>query len=150
MSDVLFLYNDIEKYPNEIQLCDCFFGCGLQLIKGKKNVDELFSAVEYMIITKLITTERIVVFGSDFFVLCSLFCQRIFCWFDDSIDHEFVDYVDEIDDCQRVIQLNDLAIMSEPLPTRCQQFSSYVIFFDEICNNCKKHYIKKISSKFLE
>ena len=72
MSDVLFLYNDIEKYPNEIQLCDCFFGCGLQLIKGKKNVDELFSAVEYMIITKLITTERIVVFGSDIFVLCSV------------------------------------------------------------------------------
>ena len=52
MNDVLFLYNHIEKYPNEIQLCDCFFGCGLQLIKGKKNVDELFSAVEYMIITK--------------------------------------------------------------------------------------------------
>ena len=150
MSDVLFLYNHIEKYPNEIQLCDCFFGCGLQLIKGKKNVDELFSAVEYMIITKLIITERIVVFGSDIFVLCSLFFQRIFYWFDDSIDHEFVDYVDETDDCQRVIQLNDLVIMSEPLPTRCQQFSSYVIFFDEICNNCKKHYIKKISSKFLE
>ena len=119
-------------------------------LKVKKNVDELFSAVEYMIITKLITTERIVVFGSDIFVLCSLFCQRIFYWFDDSIDHEFVDYVDEIDDCQRVIQLNDLVIMSEPLPTRCQQFSSYVIFFDEICNNCKKHYIKKISSTFLE
>ena len=119
-------------------------------LKVKKNVDELFSAVEYMIITKLITTERIVVFGSDIFVLCSLFFQRIFYWFDDSTDHEFVDYVDEIEDRQRVTQLNELVIMSEPPPTRCQRFSSYVIFFDEIWNNCKKHYIKKISSKFLE
>ena len=54
---MLFLYDDIEKYLNEIRLCNCFFDCGLQLIKGKKNVHELFSAVEYMIITKLITTE---------------------------------------------------------------------------------------------
>ena len=119
-------------------------------LKVKKNVDELFSAVEYMIITKLIITERIVVFGSDIFVLCSLFFQRIFYWFGDSTDHEFVDYVDEIEDRQRVIQLNELVIMSEPPPTGCQRFSSYVIFFDEIWNNCKKHYIKKISSKFLE
>ena len=37
MSDVLFLYDDTEKYPNEILLCDCFFDCGLQLIKGKKK-----------------------------------------------------------------------------------------------------------------
>ena len=69
-------------------------------------------------------------------------------WFDDSIDQEFVDYVDEIDHCQRVIQLNNLLTMSEPPPTRCERFSSDVIFFDEICNNFKKHYIKKISSKF--
>ena len=51
-----------KKYPNEIRLYDCFFGYGLQLVKGKKNVYELFSAVEYMIRTKLITTERIIVF----------------------------------------------------------------------------------------
>ena len=37
MSDVLFLYNNIEKYLNEIQLCDCFLDCDLQLIKGKKK-----------------------------------------------------------------------------------------------------------------
>ena len=38
--------------------------------------------------------------------------------------------------------------MSEPLPTRCEWSSSDVIYFYEICDNCKKHYIKKISLKF--
>ena len=37
MSDVLFLFDDIEKYPNKTQLCDCFFDSGLQFIKGKKK-----------------------------------------------------------------------------------------------------------------
>ena len=90
---MLFFYADIEKYPNEIRLCDCFFDCGLQVIKGKKNVDELFSAVECLIITKLITAERIIAFGSDIFILC---CDCIFYWFADLIDQEFVDCVDEI------------------------------------------------------
>ena len=85
MSDVLFLYDDTEKYPNEILLCDCFFDCGLQLIKGKKK---MFVYVEYVIITKLITTERIIGFGSDIFVFC---CKRIFYSFDDSTDQVFVD-----------------------------------------------------------
>ena len=145
---MLFLYNNIEKYPNEIQLCDCFFDCGLQLIKGKKKCWWVIFCSGIYDNNKINYNRKDRCFWLWYF--CSLFCQRIFYWFDDSIDHEFVDYVDETDDCQRVIQLNDLVIMSEPLPTRCQQFSSYVIFFDEICNNCKKHYIKKISSKFLE
>ena len=128
------------------------FGCAIvflildfNLTKSKKNVEELFSAVECLIITKLITTERAIVFGFDIFILC---CHRIFYWFDDLVDQEFVDCVDEIDDCQRVIRKNNLLTMSEPAPTRCERFSSDVIFFDEICDNCKKHYIKKISLKF--
>ena len=92
MSDVLFLYANIEKYPNEIRLCDCFSDCGLQVIKGKKRVDELFSAVEFLITTKLITAERIIAFGSDIFILC---CDRTFYWFAHLIDQEFVDCVDE-------------------------------------------------------
>ena len=35
------------------------------LLKVKKNVKELFSAVECLIITKLITAERVIAFGSD-------------------------------------------------------------------------------------
>ena len=97
MSDVLFLFDDIEKYPNETQLCDCFFDSGLQFIKGKKNINELFSAVECLIITKLITAERVTALGSDIFILC---CDHIFYWFEDLIDQEFVNCVDEIDDCQ--------------------------------------------------
>ena len=61
-----------------------------------------------------------------------------FYWFE-SIDQEFVDHVDEINNCQRVICINNLLTMSEPPPTRCEQFSSNVIFFDEICDNCNKH-----------
>ena len=38
--------------------------------------------------------------------------------------------------------------MNEPPSTSCEQFSSDVIYFDKICDNCKKHYIKKISLKF--
>ena len=98
-----------------------------------------------MIITELITSERVTAFGSDIFILC---CDRIFYWFDDLIDQEFVDCVDETDDCQRLIHINNLLTMSEPLPTRYERFSSDVIFFEEICDDCKKHYIKKISLKF--
>ena len=98
-----------------------------------------------MIITKLITAEKVIAFGSDIFIL---YCDRIFYWFHDLIDQEFIDSVDEIDDCQRVICINHLPTMSEPPPTRCEQFSSDVIYFDEICDICKKHYIKKISFKF--
>ena len=145
MSEVLFLHDDTKKYPNEVRLYDCFFDDGLQLTKSKKNVGELFSAAECLIITKLITAERVIAFGSDIFISC---CDRIFYWFDDLIDQEFVDSVDEIDDCQRVICINDLLTMSEPPPTRCEQFSSDLIYFDEICDNCKKHYIKKIYLKF--
>ena len=47
-----------------------FFYYGLQLIKSEKNVDELFSAVEYLIITKLIIAEKVIAFDSDIFVLC--------------------------------------------------------------------------------
>ena len=145
MNEMLFLHSNTKKNPNEIWLCDCFFDFGLQLTKSKKNVEELFSAVECLIITKLITTERVIVFGFDIFILC---CDRIFYWFDDLIDQKFVDCADEIDDCQRVIRINNLLTMTEPPPTRCERFSSDVIFFDEICDNCKKHYIKKISLKF--
>ena len=42
-----------------------FFDYGLQLTKSKKNVEELLSAVECLIITKLITAERVIAFGSD-------------------------------------------------------------------------------------
>ena len=59
-----------KKFPNEIRVCDCFFDYGLQLIKNEKNVDELFSAVEYLIITKLIIAEKVIAFDSDIFVLC--------------------------------------------------------------------------------
>ena len=83
-------------------------------------------------------------FGSDIFILC---CDHIFHRFDDLIDQEFVDSVDEIDDCQKVIHVNNLLAMNEPPPTRCERFSSDVIYFHEICDNCKKHYIKKISLK---
>ena len=44
--------------------------------------------------------------------------------------------------------INILQAMSEPPPTTYVQFSSDVIYFDEIYDNCKKHYIKKISLKF--
>ena len=54
------------------------FGCAIvyepQLTRSKKNVEELFSAVERLIITKLITAERVIAFGSDIFILC---CDRI-------------------------------------------------------------------------
>ena len=96
MNEMLFLHNDTKKYTNEIQLCDCF-DYGLQLTKSKKNVEELFSAVECLIITKLITAERVTALGSDIFILC---CDHIFYWFEDLIDQEFVNCVDEIDDCQ--------------------------------------------------
>ena len=66
------------------------------LLKVKKNVEELFSAVECLIMAKLITAERVTAFGSDIFILC---CDHIFYWFDDLIDQEFVNCVDEIDDC---------------------------------------------------
>ena len=66
------------------------------LLKVKKNVEELFSAVECLIMTKLITAERVTAFGSDIFILC---CDHIFHWFDDLIDQEFVNCVEEIDDC---------------------------------------------------
>ena len=142
---MLFLYDDIEKYLNEIRLCNCFFDCGLQLIKGKKNVHELFSAIECLVITKLITAERVIDFGSDIFILC---CDCIFYWFDDLINQESFNCVDEIDDCQRVICINNLITMSEPSPIRFERFSSDVMYFDEICDNCKKHCIKKIPLKF--
>ena len=122
-----------------------FFDYELQLTKSKKIVEELLSGVECLIITKLITAERAIAFGSDIFILC---CDSIFYWFDDLIDQEFVDCVDEISDRHRVICINILLTMSEPVPTRCERFSSYVIYFDEICDNCKKYYIKKISLKF--
>ena len=105
----------------------------------------LFSATECLVITKLITVERVIAFGSDIFIL---FCNRIFYWFDDLIDQEFINCVDEIDDCQRVTRINNLLTMSETSPTRCERFSSDVIYFDEICDICKKYYIKKISLKF--
>ena len=38
--------------------------------------------------------------------------------------------------------------MSELPPTTCEQFSSDVIYFDEIYDNCKKYYVKKFSLKF--
>ena len=93
MNEVLFLHHDTKKYPNEVRFCDCLFDDGLQLTKGKKNVEESFSAVRCLIITKLITAERVMAFGSDIFILC---CDRIFYWFDDLIDQEFVDSVDEL------------------------------------------------------
>ena len=138
MNEMLFLK------PNEIRLCDCFFDFGLQLTKSKKNVEELFSAVECLIITKLITAERVIAFGSDIFIRC---CNPMFYWFDDLIDQEFVHCVDD-DVFQRVIHINNLLTMSERPPTRCERFSSDAIFFDEICDNCKKRFIKKISLKF--
>ena len=64
------------------------------------------------------------------------------------IDQEFVDCVDEMDNCQGVIHIINLLIISELPSTRCEWFSSDVIHIDEICDNCKKHYIKKISLKF--
>ena len=117
MSDVLFLYDDIKKHPNEIRLYDCFFDSGLQLIKSKKNVDELFPSIECLIITKLITAERVITFGSEIFILCY---NRIFYWFNDLIDQEFVDCVDEMDNCQGVIHIINLLIISELPSTRCE------------------------------
>ena len=70
-----------------------------------------------MVITKLIIAEKVIAFGSDIFILC---CDCVFNWFDESIDQEFVDRVDEIDDCQRVICINNLLAMFEPPPTRCE------------------------------
>ena len=145
MNEVFFLHSDTKKYSNEIPLCDCFYDIGLQLTKSKKNVEELFSAVDCLIITKLITAERVIVFGSDIFIRC---CNPMFYWFDDLIDQEFVHCVDETDVFQRVIHINNLLTMSERPPTRCERFSSDAIFFDEICDNCKKRFIKKISLKF--
>ena len=111
MSEMLLLHDDTKKYPNEVWLCDCFFDPGLQLTKSKKNVEELFSAVKCLIITKLITAERVIAFGSDIFILC---CNHVFYWFDDLIDQEFVD---SGDDFQGVIRINNLLTMSEPPPT---------------------------------
>ena len=100
MNEVLFLHDETKKNPNEIRLCDCFFDYGFQHFKSEKNVEDLFSAVECLIITKLFTAEKVISFGSDIFIIC---CNRIFYWFDDLIDQEFVECVDKIDDCQRVI-----------------------------------------------
>ena len=72
MSEVLFLHDDTKKYPNEVRLYDCFFDHGLQLTKSKKNIGELFSAVECLIITKLITAERAIAFGSDISFLVAI------------------------------------------------------------------------------
>ena len=63
-------------------------------------MEDLFSAVECLIIIKLFTAEKVISFGSDIFIIC---CNRIFYWFDDLIDQEFVECGDKIDDCQRVI-----------------------------------------------
>ena len=126
--------------------CDCFFDCGLQLTKSKKYVRVFFFCSRMFDNYKTNkTAERVITFGSDIAILC---CDCIFCWLDDLIHQELADSVDEIDDCQRVIHINDLLTMNEPPPTRCEQFSSNVIYFDEICDDCKKHYIKKISLKF--
>ena len=138
MNEVLFLHSDTKKYPNEVRLRDCFLDFGLQLTRRKKNVEELFSAVECLIITKLITAERVIAFGSDIFILSY---DHIFYWFDDLIDQEFVD-------CQTVVHINNLLTMSEPPPNRCERFSSDIIFFDKIGDNCQKHCTKKISLKF--
>ena len=73
-----------------------FYYYGLHFIKSEKNVDDLFSAVEDSIITKLIIAEEVIAFSSDIFILC---CDCVFYWFDESIDQEFVNHVDEIDDC---------------------------------------------------
>ena len=100
MNEVLFLPDETKKYPNEIRVYDYFFDYGFQLFKSKKNVEEMFSAVECLIITKLFTAERVITFGSDVFIIC---CDRIFFWFDDLIDQELVDCVDKIEDCQIVI-----------------------------------------------
>ena len=117
MNGVLFLHDDTKKYPNEIRLCDCFFDYRLQLFKSEKNIEELFSIVECQIIIKLFTAERVIAFGSDIFILC---CDYIFYWFDDWIDQEFVDCIVEIDDCQRIIPINNLLTISERPPTRYQ------------------------------
>ena len=90
--------------------------------KAKKNVGESFFTVEYLIITKLIIAEKVIAFGSDSFILC---CDCVFYWFDESIDQEFVDCVDEIDDCQRVIHIKNL-IMSEPPPTSLMEKLTFV------------------------
>ena len=76
--------------------------------------------MECLVITKLITVETVIAFGSDIFIL---FCNRIFYGFNDLIDQEFINCVDEIDDCQRVIRINNLLTMSETSPTRCERFS---------------------------
>ena len=128
MNEVLFVH-DKKNIQMKFGCAILFFDYGLQFTKSKKHVEELFSAVECF--TKLFTA-----FGSAIFILC---CDCLFHWFDDLIEQEFVNCVDEIDDFQRVICINDLLTMSEPPPTRCERFSSDVIYFDEICDNCKKH-----------
>ena len=96
MNEVLFLHDDRKNIQMK-------FGCwivvlimGFNFLKAKKIVEELFFAVEYLIITKLFAAERVIAFGSDIFILC---CNRIFYLLDDLIDQEFVDCVDETDDC---------------------------------------------------
>ena len=101
--------------------------------KVKKNVGESFFTVEYLIITKLIIAEKVIAFGSDSFILC---CDCVFYWFDESIDQEFVDCVDEIDDCQRVIHIKNL-IMSEPPPTRCERYCKNITSICEIVSGNK-------------
>ena len=101
--------------------------------KAKKNVGESFFTVEYLIITKLIIAEKVIAFGSDSFILC---CDCVFYWFDESIDQEFVDCVDEIDDCQRVIHIKNL-IMSEPPPTRCERYCKNITSICEIVSGNK-------------
>ena len=92
-----------------------FFYYGLQFIISDENVDKLFSAVEYLIIIKLIIAKKVITFGSDIFIFC---CDCVFYWFGESINQEFVNHVDEIDDCQIVIYINNLLTMSEPPPIR--------------------------------
>ena len=101
--------------------------------KVKKNVGESFFAVEYLIITKLIIAEKVVAFGYDSFILC---CDCVFYWFDELIDQEFVDCVDEIDDCQRVIHIKNL-IMSELPPTRCERYCKNITSICEIVSGNK-------------
>ena len=106
-----------------------FFYFGIQFAKCKKNVEESFSAVECLIIKKLIKAEMVIAFHSDIFVLC---CNGIYYQFDDLIDEEFVDCVDETNGCLRVICINNLLTMSDPPPTKCERFLSDVIYFDEV------------------
>ena len=54
-----------------------------------------------------------------------------FYWFK-SIDQEFVNHVDEINNCQKVICINNLLTMSEPPPTRCEQYCKNIASICEI------------------